>query len=257
MIEVKNLIKRFPVPARLFKKSYFNAVDDVSFRVGKGETFGLVGESGCGKSTLAHLLVRLLEPESGKIYIDGVDITGLKPKELFRLRSEVQIIFQHPQASFNPRFKIYTSMAEPIKLHKLVNTKKEEKEYINQLIKMVGLKKEHLHRYPHELSGGQIQRLVLARILSLKPKVLIADEPTSMLDVSVQAQILNLIKELQEKFDISLLLISHDLEVVRWASDRLGVMHKGKIVEEKKTEELLDAPLHWYSRQLISAFNEF
>ncbi|WP_241080916.1 ATP-binding cassette domain-containing protein [Natranaerofaba carboxydovora] len=257
MIKVENLTKKFPVSANIFKKSYFAAVDDVSFEIKKGETFGLVGESGCGKSTLAHLLLKLLEPSEGNIIIDGLDITKLKPKQLFELRSKIQIVFQHPESSFNPMFKIYKSMVEPLRLHRLVKDKTEEKHLIHRSLDMVGLKEGHLKRYPHELSGGQIQRLVLARILLLKPQIIVADEPTSMLDVSVQAQVLSLLKELQLNLDITLVLISHDLEVIRFTSDRLGVMHEGKLVEQGQSDEILNNPSHPYSKELISAFDNF
>lgn len=254
MIKVENLKKSFPLSSKLFRKSYFAAVDDVTFEIKEGETFGLVGESGCGKSTLAQILVRLIKPDEGKIYFKNKDITALKTGELFKLRSEMQIIFQHPQSSFNPRMKIYNSMVEPLRIHKLAPDKQREEEIINELLDMVGLKEEHLYRYPRELSGGEIQRLVLARVLSLKPQLIIADEPTSMLDVSVQAQILQLFKELQHKFGISLLFISHDLDVVRSISNRLAVMYEGKIVEHGDTRTIYNCPQHPYSQRLVKAF---
>ncbi|MDN5364994.1 MAG: peptide/nickel transport system ATP-binding protein, partial [Thermacetogenium sp.] len=202
----------------VFRKRLVNAVDGVSFTISSGETLGLVGESGCGKSTLARVVLGLIPPSGGRIFFHGQEITEARAAELKKVRRKMQIIFQHPESALNPRMKIYDSLVEPMRIHRLVNNRREEKKKAEELIELVGLHKEHLDRYPHELSGGQIQRVVLARILSLQPEFIVADEPTSMLDVSVQAQVLNLFKEIQKKFNISYLFISHDLEVVRWMS---------------------------------------
>ncbi|MBA7526784.1 Oligopeptide transport ATP-binding protein OppF [subsurface metagenome] len=229
-VEVENLKKYFY--SGIFRKKVIKAVDGVSFEIKEGKTLGLVGESGCGKTTVGRTILRLIEPTEGKMLFDGEDITSLNGSKLKKLGREMQIIFQNPEASLNPRMKIYDSIAEPLRIHKICN-KNEEKEVIFELIETVNLNEELLFRYPHELSGGQIQRVAIARILSLNPKFIVADEPTSMLDVSVQAQILNLLKDLQKKYAISYLFISHDLEVVEWMSDEIAIMRKGKIVEWK------------------------
>lgn len=229
-VEVENLKKYFY--SGIFRKKEIKAVDGVSFEIKEGKTLGLVGESGCGKTTVGRTILRLIEPTEGKMFFDGEDITSLNGSKLKKLGREMQIIFQNPESSLNPRMKIYDSIAEPLRIHKMCK-KNEEKEVIFELIETVNLNEELLFRYPHELSGGQIQRVAIARILSLNPKFIVADEPTSMLDVSVQAQILNLLKDLQRKYAISYLFISHDLEVVEWMSDEIAIMHKGKIVEWK------------------------
>ena len=231
-LEVKDLKKYFY--SGIFRKKVIKAVDGVSFEIKEGKTLGLVGESGCGKTTVGRTILRLTNPTEGKIIFDGRDITSLNGSELKKLGKEMQIIFQNPESSLNPRMKIYDSIAEPLRIHNICN-KKEEKERIFELIETVNLNEELLFRYPHEISGGQIQRVVIARILSLNPKFIVADEPTSMLDVSVQAQILNLLKDLQKKYALSYLFISHDMEVVEWMSDEIAIMHKGKIVERKKS----------------------
>lgn len=231
MIKVENLRKYFY--SGIFSKKMIKAVDGVSFEIGEGKTLGLVGDSGSGKTTVGRAILRLIEPTSGRIFFDGEDITKLNGSELKKLRKRMQIIFQHPESSLNPRMRIYDSIAEPLRIHKLCS-KREEKEKIFELIETVNLNEELLSRYPHELSGGQIQRAVLARVLSLKPKFIVADEPTSMLDISVQAQILNLMKNLQKEFKITYLFISHDLDVVRWMSDEIAIIHNGRIVDGKK-----------------------
>jgi oligopeptide/dipeptide ABC transporter ATP-binding protein len=255
MIEVEHLCKYFF--SGLLRKRYVKAVDGVSFRIEKGETLGLVGESGCGKTTIGKALLRLIEPTSGNVIVDGVDVTLLKKKELRRLRPCMQMIFQDPDASLNPRMKIGASVAEPLKL-KLGGKldKKERKKRVLALLEMVGLNPEHVNRYPYQLSGGQNQRVVLARVLSLNPDFIVADEPTSSLDVSVQAQILNLMKDLKRELHLTLLFISHDLEVVRHVSDQVGVMYHGKIVEMGKTNEILGYERHPYTNELISPVSE-
>ena len=234
-----------------------NAVDEVSFTIFPGETLGLVGESGCGKSTLARVMLRLIPPSGGKIFYNGHDITTLAQKELRKIRTKLQIIFQHPESALNPRMKIYDSLLEPMQIQGMLDTGQDEKKKAYELIESVGLKEEHLNRYPHELSGGQIQRVVLARILSLQPEFIVADEPTSMLDVSVQAQMLNLLKEIQKKFNLSYLFVSHDLEVVRWMSDRIAIMYGGGIVEIGQAEEVSEHPRHPYTQILVKAFLAF
>jgi len=255
MIEVENLCKYFF--SGMLRKRCVKAVDGVSFHIEKGDTLGLVGESGCGKTTLGKALLRLIEPTSGKVIFDGVDLMPLKKKELRKLRPCMQMIFQDPDASLNPRMKIGASIAEPLKLKRGGKIdKKELKERVLELIEMVGLNPEHVNRYPYQLSGGQNQRVVLARVLSLNPDFIIADEPTSSLDVSVQAQILNLMKDLKRELHLTLLFISHDLEVVRHVSDRIAVMYRGKIVEMGNTNEILGYERHPYTNELISPVSE-
>lgn len=250
MIKVENVTKTYT--SGFFKKTEIRVVKGVSFEIQAGETLGLVGESGCGKSTLAKLLLRLSPLSSGKIYFEENEITKLHDKEMQQLRLYMQLILQHPEAAINPRKKLYDVIVEPMRIHRLVTPKsREEEAIVEELIQLVGLKQEHLTRYPSEISGGQAQRAMIARILALKPKFIVADEPTSMLDVSVQAQILNLLKDIQKKFQMSYLFISHDLEVVRWMSDRIAVMYKGEIVEIGKTEEIFQNPKHSYTKKLI------
>ncbi len=229
-VEVRDLKKYYT--SGVLKKRYIKAVDGVSFSIERGETLGLVGESGCGKSTLGKLLLRLIEPTSGEIFFDGINLLRLNRKELRKIRPRMQLIFQDPYASLNPRMKIGECIAEPLKLQTDL-TKREIRERVMELIETVGLNTEHVNRYPFQLSGGQNQRVVLARVIALNPEFIVADEPTSALDVSVQAQILNLMKEMKEKFTLTVLFISHDLEVVRHMSDRILVMKAGKICGEE------------------------
>ena len=249
MIEVEDLIKHFS--SGILKKHSTKAVDGISFQIERGETLGLVGESGCGKTTIGKLLLRLIEPTSGKVIFDGVDLLRLKKKELRRLRPRMQMIFQDPDASLNPRMKIGDSIAEPLKLQGSID-KSEIKNNVSALIETVGLNPEHVNRYPYQLSGGQNQRVVLARVLALNPDFIVADEPTSSLDVSVQAQILNLIQDLKKELHLTLLFISHDLEVVRHMSDRIAVMYQGKIVEIGNTNDIFGYERHPYTNTLIS-----
>lgn len=255
MIKVENLSKIYTTG--IFKKRQFKAVDDLSLTIEAEETLGLVGESGCGKSTLARMILRLLPSSGGRVLFKGRDLFALKKKELNKIREKMQIIFQHPETAFNPHLRIYESLAEPLRLRKLARGRVREREQICNLLEQVGLHEEHLSRYPHELSGGQIQRLVLARTLSLRPEFIVADEPTSMLDVSVQAQMLHIFKEIQSRYHLSYLFISHDLDIVRWMSDRIAVMYKGRIVEIGPAEEVYQNPQHPYTSLLVGAFRFF
>jgi len=249
MIEVKDLGKHFS--SGILKKHCIKAVDGISFQIERGETLGLVGESGCGKTTIGKLLLRLIEPTNGKILFDGIDLLQLKRTELRKFRPRMQMIFQDPDASLNPRMKIGDSIAEPLKLQGNIG-KSEIKDKVSELIETVGLNPEHVNRYPYQLSGGQNQRVVLARVLALNPDFIVADEPTSSLDVSVQAQILKLIQDLKRELHLTLLFISHDLEVVRYMSDRIAVMYLGKIVEIGNAKDIFDDARHPYTNTLIS-----
>jgi peptide/nickel transport system ATP-binding protein len=232
LLNVENLKKYYY--SGLFQKQVNKAVDGVSFTIEKGKTLGLVGKSGCGKSTLGRTILRLIEPTAGRIIFNGQDISGLKGRAFKKLGTRMQIIFQNPESCLNPKMKIYDAIAEPLRLHKLC-TGERERERIHELIEVVALSEELLFRYPRELSGGQLQRVAIARVLSMKPEFIVADEPTSMLDPLVQSQILFLLKELQTKFGISLLFISHDIRVVEWMSDEIAYMEKGKIVDLRCT----------------------
>ncbi|HQD25477.1 MAG: ABC transporter ATP-binding protein [Candidatus Methanoculleus thermohydrogenotrophicum] len=228
------------------------AVDGVSFQIEEDETLGLVGESGCGKTTLGRSILRLIEPDEGRVVVNGTDVTALSRRELRRFRPRMQMIFQDAYASLNPRMRVRESIAEPLKIHRMGDRAAIDRR-VRELIEEVGLNKEHLNRRPYELSGGQNQRVVLARILALKPEFIVADEPTSALDVSVQAQILNLIRDLGQEYHMSCLYISHDLGVIRAVSNRVAVMLEGRIVEIGKTADVLDRPGHPYTRQLVAA----
>ena len=255
LVEVKNLKKYFNLRTGfIFNKTAgsVKAVDDVSFFIKKGETFGLVGESGCGKSTTARLLLRLTQQTAGEVYYKGINLLKLKRSQMFKFRKEIQIIFQDPYASLSPRMTIGDIVSEPLEIHK-VGDKNSRLKSIKQTLKTVGLNPEHLNRYPHEFSGGQRQRIGIARALVLQPEFIICDEPVSALDVSVQAQILNLMIDLQQQYNLTYLFIAHDLSVVKYVSNRIGVMYLGKIVEVATSENLYKNPLHPYSMGLLSA----
>lgn len=255
LLQIKDLCTWYPISNGLFSKTtdYVKAVDQLNFEVFPGETLGLVGESGCGKTTLGRTILRLIQPTSGQIIFNGEDITHINKTDLRKLRKDIQIIFQDPYASLNPRLSIGQSILEPLQVHKLHRNDAERKQKVLELLNKVGLKEEHFNRYPHEFSGGQRQRVVIARALALEPKFIICDESVSALDVSVQAQVLNLIRELQQEFGLTYIFISHDLAVVKHISDRILVMNKGKIEEEGFPEQIFNAPKAEYTRKLIEA----
>jgi oligopeptide/dipeptide ABC transporter ATP-binding protein len=252
LVEVEHLTKHFPVKQGVFShaKGVVHAVEDVSLTVNKGETLGIVGESGCGKSTTARLIMRLIESTSGTIRFDGVDITRWSQRRLRPLRRQMQMIFQDPYSSLNPRKNIRQIVGEPFAIHR---TEKDVSGKVRELLARVGLSPEHINRYPHEFSGGQRQRIGIARALALRPKLIVCDEPVSALDVSVQAQILNLLKDLQHEFDLTFIFISHDLSVIRQISDRIAVMYVGRVVELSQSELLYEHPRHPYTAALLSA----
>jgi ABC-type oligopeptide transport system ATPase subunit len=256
LVEVRNLVKHFPITRGIvFQRQIdaVHAVDDVSFDVLRGETLGLVGETGSGKSTTARLITRLLQPTSGELRFEGEDILKLKGHALKALRREVQMIFQDPYSSLNPRKTVGSIIAEPFKIHGLLSDGDARKRRVQELMDLVGLNPEHYNRYPHEFSGGQRQRIGVARAVALEPKLIVADEPVSALDVSIQAQILNLLRQLQRDLGLTLVFIAHDLSVVRHMCDRVAVMHDGKIVELADSDSLYGAPQHPYTRTLLAA----
>jgi oligopeptide transport system ATP-binding protein len=255
LVEIKGLKTHFPIRAGVLQRpiGWVRAVDGVSFTINEGETVGLVGESGCGKTTLGRTILRLIEPTAGEIWFDGRDITGLDGVETKPFRRKAQMIFQDPYGSLNPRMTVGTIIAEPLRIHKLCANKNAERERVTELLHAVGLSPEHARRYPHEFSGGQRQRIGIARALAVEPKFIVCDEPVSALDVSVQAQIINLLQELQEKLKLTYLFIAHDLAVVEHISDRVLVMYYGKLVEEASAEEIYAHPLHPYTQALLSA----
>ncbi|GGA20844.1 ABC transporter ATP-binding protein [Psychrobacillus lasiicapitis] len=255
LLEVKNLKTYFPIKKSLFnkKKHFVKAVDGISFQVNKGETLGIVGESGCGKSTMGRSILRLIEPTEGSIQFEGNEITALNQTDLRKLRKDMQIVFQDPFASLNPKMTVGAILGEALATHQLEQSAKERKEKVKELLAKVGLSPNHIGRYPHEFSGGQRQRIGIARAIAVNPAIIIADEPVSALDVSVQAQILNLFQDLKETLGLTYIFIAHDLSVVKHVSDRIGVMYLGKIVELSDKKQLFRQPLHPYTQALMSA----
>ena len=254
IIEAENVKKYFPIKGGVFSKvvGYVKAVDDVSLKIEKGACMALVGESGCGKTTFGRTLLKLIEPDAGKILFEGKDLAKVKGKKLREMRKDMQMVFQDPNSSLDPRFTVKNIIGEPFSNFTNIKGEKLVKRIL-ELLNLVGLKKEHLYRYPHEFSGGQRQRIAVARAIALDPKFIVLDEPTSALDVSVQAKILNLFQDLQEKFDLSYLFITHDLSVAKHMADNIGVMYVGKLVETSATEPLFEEPLHPYTQALLSA----
>lgn len=249
LLEIKHLKQHFVTPRGTVK-----AVDDLSFDIYKGETLGLVGESGCGKSTTGRSIIRLYEATDGEVLFNGENVHGRKSrKKLLEFNRKMQMIFQDPYASLNPRMTVADIIAEGLDIHKLAKTKKERMQRVHELLETVGLNKEHANRYPHEFSGGQRQRIGIARALAVDPEFIIADEPISALDVSIQAQVVNLMKELQKEKGLTYLFIAHDLSMVKYISDRIGVMYFGKLVELAPADELYENPLHPYTKSLLSA----
>lgn len=254
LLEVKDLKKYFPITGGVLGRTvgHVKAVDGVSFSLKKGETFGLVGESGCGKSTTGRMLLRLIEPSEGSVQFEDHELTNLSKGQLRRIRREMQMVFQDPFASLNPRHTVEKIIEEPLKVHGMGNASERRKK-VRELLETVGLSSYHAKRYPHQFSGGQRQRVGIARALAVQPKLIVADEPVSALDVSIQSQVLNLMKDLQSDFDLTYIFIAHDLGVVRHISDRVGVMYLGRLVEVADSEEVYENPKHPYTRALLSA----
>lgn len=255
LLSVKNLKTYFPIGKSIFikNKGFVKAVDGITFHVNKGETLGIVGESGCGKSTMGRSILRLIEPSSGSVQFDGQEVTTLNESALRKIRGEMQIVFQDPYASLNPKMTVGAILGEALSTHRIGKNSTDRKEKIAELLVKVGLSPSHIRRYPHEFSGGQRQRIGIARAIAVNPSLIIADEPVSALDVSVQAQILNLFEDLKETLELTYIFIAHDLSVVKHVSDRIGVMYLGRIVELSDKKELFREPLHPYTQALMSA----
>lgn len=256
LVKVEKLRKWFSVAGGLSfagGAGHVQAVDDVSFEIAKGETLGLVGESGCGKTTVGRTMLRLYEPTAGKLYYDGVEVFGLSQAELLPLRRRMQMMFQDPYASLDPRMTVGEIIGEPLDIHHLVAGNGEKKERVQGLLRLVGLNPDHVNRYPHEFSGGQRQRIGFARALAVEPEFIVLDEPISALDVSIQAQMVNMLEDMQDKLGLTYLFIAHDLSMVKHISDRVAVMYLGKIMETAPSQELYDSPLHPYTKALLSA----
>ncbi len=255
LLEVRNLVKHFPIKSGILidrQVGAVRAVDDVSFDVARGETLGLVGESGCGKSTLCRTVLKLLEPTSGSVRFEGAEISRMGRRQLRPLRREMQMIFQDPFASLNPRKRVGQIVGDPLKLHRIASGSALKRQ-VQDLLERVGLNPEHYNRFPHEFSGGQRQRIGIARALALRPKLIVADEPVSALDVSIQAQIINLLEDLQDEFQLTYIFVAHDLGVIRHVSDRIAVMYLGKIVEMGPADAVYSNPIHPYTLSLLSA----
>jgi oligopeptide/dipeptide ABC transporter ATP-binding protein len=255
LLEVAGLTKHFPVRRGAFGlvSGHVRAVDGVDFHLEQGETLAIVGESGCGKSTVGRLVLRLLEPTAGEVRFEGEDLLALSDEAMRARRQRMQVIFQDPYASLNPRMTVGAMLGEPLMLHGLARTEAARRARVGELLELVGLRPDHARRYPHEFSGGQRQRLAIARALAVEPRLIVADEPVSALDVSIQAQVINLMRSLQQRFGMAYVFISHDLAVVKHIADRIAVMYLGKIVETATTEELFRSPRHPYTRALLSA----
>jgi len=254
LVEVTNLVKHFPIKAGVLNREVdqVRAVDDVSLTVGRGETLGLVGESGSGKSTLCRTVLQLIAPTSGSVRFEGREIAGLSRRELRPLRRQMQMIFQDPYASLNPRKRVGQIVGDPLRLQEVASGK-ELRRQVQELLERVGLASEHYDRFPHEFSGGQRQRIGIARAIALKPKLIVADEPVSALDVSIQAQIINLLDDLQDELGLTYLFVAHDIGVVRHISDRIAVMHDGKLVETGSADQVCEQPTDPYTRQLLAS----
>ncbi|KYD22246.1 MAG: ABC transporter ATP-binding protein [Caldibacillus debilis] len=254
LLKVNHLKVYYPVRGGFFRRvvDYVKAVDDISFEIREGETYGLVGESGCGKTTTGRTIIGLLKATSGEILFNDVDLTKLKRREFFQYRRDIQMIFQDPYSSLNPKKRILDIVAEPFRNYEKFSPQ-EEKRRVQELLERVGISPDSIYKYPHEFSGGQRQRIGIARALALKPKLIIADEPVSALDVSVQAQVLNFMKDIQEEFKLSYLFISHDLGIIRHMCDRIGIMYRGRLVEEGTGEDIYTNPQHIYTKRLIAA----